>query len=186
MVPGQTAAGDDAVHMYVVIKLLIPGVENLDDTGSGPKIFFISGQFQKGLGTAFMEKAVKQFLIAVNQRLQFMGHGKNDMEVWSINHFRPPFIHPDFLLNGLAAGTVAVTAGIIFKRCMTTIRASTSVDTQTPGLAVCDGPCSFTLAIGQVTPGLAVAVIRGVKNQLNGMIRMIMHGDSPNPAGRKD
>ena len=43
-VRGNPAAGNNTVHMYMVVKLLVPGMEYLDDAGSCSKIFFIRGK----------------------------------------------------------------------------------------------------------------------------------------------
>lgn len=47
----KPAAGDDTVHMHMVEKLLVPGMENLDNAGLSAEVLFIGGQFQKGLCT---------------------------------------------------------------------------------------------------------------------------------------
>jgi len=83
-----------------------------------------------------VKKAVKQLLVAVNQWVQIMRYCENDVEVWGINHFCTSFIHPDFLLYGLAVGTVPVTAGIVAQFRMAAVSALGKVDAQTPGLAV--------------------------------------------------
>lgn len=51
--------------MDMVSQFLIPGVEHLDDARLCSEIFFISRQFQKGLGTALMEQAVEEALIRI-------------------------------------------------------------------------------------------------------------------------
>lgn len=42
-VGAQTAAGHDTVHMYMIIQLLVPCVEDLDDTGCCPEILLNFG-----------------------------------------------------------------------------------------------------------------------------------------------
>ena len=69
VVRGKPAAGNDAVHVDMVLQFLVPGVEHLDDPRLCPKILFISGQFQERLGTALMEQAVKKLLVAVKKRV---------------------------------------------------------------------------------------------------------------------
>lgn len=43
MVCGKAAAGNDTVHMHMVGKFLVPGVEDLDDARGRAEIFFIRG-----------------------------------------------------------------------------------------------------------------------------------------------
>ena len=52
-----------------------------------------------------------------------MGKGKYYMKVRGINDLGPSFIHPDFLKNSLAVGTVAVTAGIVMNLHVSTVTA---------------------------------------------------------------
>lgn len=113
VVPGQPAGGDDAVHVDMVKELLVPGMEDLDDAWGRAKELIIGGEFQEGLGTAFMEEAVKKLLVAIEKGIEFMGQGKNDMEVRGIDDFGTPLIHPDFLIDSLAVRAVTVSAGII-------------------------------------------------------------------------
>ena len=113
MIGSQTAARDDAVHMDVVIQLLVPGMEDLDDAGSCAEELMVCGKFQERIGTASMEEAIKERLIAIKQGVEFMGQGKNDMEVRGIDDFGTPPIHPDFLIDSLAVRAVTVSAGII-------------------------------------------------------------------------
>lgn len=58
MVFCQPAAGDDAVHMHMVIKLLVPRVKDLDDTGNCAEILRVGRQFQECLGTASVKKTI--------------------------------------------------------------------------------------------------------------------------------
>lgn len=83
--------------MDMIIKLLIPDMEDLYDPWSRPEIFFISRQFQKGFGTASVKQAVEELLVTVNGRVQFMGKSKFRMKIGGINDFSPAIIHPEFL-----------------------------------------------------------------------------------------
>ena len=51
-----------------------------------------------------------------------MGSGKHHMEIGRVDHLSPALIHPDFLINSLAARTVSVPAGIIADLYMAAIR----------------------------------------------------------------
>lgn len=113
MIPGESCAGNDAVHMDMVKQLLVPCVEYLDDTGGCAEELFIRGKFQKGFSAAFMEEAIKKFLVTVDEGVEFMGQGKNDMEVRGIDDFGPATIDPAFFLYSLAVRAVTVFAGII-------------------------------------------------------------------------
>ena len=57
------------MHMYMVIQLLVPGVEYLDDPGCGAEVFFISRKFQECFCTASVEKAIEKLLVTVDERV---------------------------------------------------------------------------------------------------------------------
>ena len=66
---GKSAAGNNAVHVHMVIKFLIPCVENLDNPGCCSEILPVSRQFKKCFGTASVKQTVQQLLVAVNKRI---------------------------------------------------------------------------------------------------------------------
>ena len=92
-----------------------------------------------------MEKPIKELLVTVKQRIQFMGKREYHMKVWGIDHFCPAIVHPDFFLYGLAVGAVAVTAGIVMKFHMSTVGTLADVTNEAAGFAVHDGRCCFFL-----------------------------------------
>ena len=145
VVRGKPPAGDDAVHVDMVVQLLIPGVEYLDDPGLCAKIFLVCTQFQKGFGTALMEQSVKELLITVDQGIEFMGDSKHHVEVRGINDLRPAIINPDFFEDSLTVGTVPVAAGIIVELDMSAFHALADIDTEPAGLTCQDGAGSFLL-----------------------------------------
>ena len=100
-----------------------------------------------------MEKSIKEPLVAVDQRIQFMWKCKYHMKIWGIDYLGPAFIYPDLFVDGLTVWTVPVTAGIIVEFCMSAVRALRDIDAELAGLAVEDGPGSFKLGIGLEMPG---------------------------------
>lgn len=136
MVISQTAAGDDAVHMDMVKKFLVPGMENLDDAGSCAEEHMVCGKFQERIGTASMEEAVKERLVTIEQEVEFMGQGKNDMEVRGIDDFSPAVINPEFFLDSLAVRAVTVFAGIIVYFHMAAVGTDREIATELTGFTV--------------------------------------------------
>lgn len=107
----KPAAGNDAVHVHVVIEFLVPCVEHLYDAGDRAEMFFIGGKFQKRLRTAPVEETVEQRLVGIKERIELMGERKDHVEVRGVNDLGPALVHPDFLLHGLAVGAAAVLTG---------------------------------------------------------------------------
>ena len=122
--------------MDVVIQLLVPSMEDLDDAGSCAEELMIGGEFQEGLGTAFMEEGIKNLLVTVEQGIEFVGQGEDGMEVRGIDDFGTALIHPDFFLDSLAVWTVTVTAGIIVQFCMAAVRADGYIAAELTGFTV--------------------------------------------------
>lgn len=131
--------------MNMVIQFLVPGMEDLDDSGLGAKIFLICAQFHKCFCAALMEQAVKEPLIATNQRIEFVGKSKHYMEVRGIYDFRLAFIDPDFFKDSMAAGAVPVPAGILVEFHVPAFPARADIDTKSSRFAGKDCTGSFLL-----------------------------------------
>lgn len=69
MVFCQSAAGDNAMHMHVVIHFLVPGMENLNDPGRRAEILRVRSQFEECFGTAFVKEPVEKFLVTIERAL---------------------------------------------------------------------------------------------------------------------
>ena len=104
------------------------------------------------------------------------------MEIGSVNDFLPSFVHPDFLIYGLAAGTAAVTAGIIADFGMSAFRADADVAAALDGLTADDVPCGLVLPVREMREFHTEGVIRSTKNFLYPGIR---HGGTL-PTGQRD
>lgn len=48
-IPGKSAARNNAVHVYMITKLLVPCMKHLNDSGCSTERFFISSELQQGL-----------------------------------------------------------------------------------------------------------------------------------------
>lgn len=85
-----------------------------------------------------MQKAVQEFLVTVNERVQLMRECKHHMKVRGVNDLSPAFIHPDFLKDSLTVRTVVVTAGIIMDLHVSAIRTLTEINPEPAGFTVSD------------------------------------------------
>lgn len=132
----KSAAGNNAVHVYMVLKLLIPCMQNLNDSRSCAKPFLIRRQFQKCFGTAFVQEAIQKFLVAVNKGVEFMRERELNMKVGRVYYLRPALVYPYFFQDSLTVRTVAVTAGVVMNLYMPAVTALTYVIAQFSGFAV--------------------------------------------------
>lgn len=131
--------------MWMVIQLLSPGMQNLDDPGAGSQILRVSGKFQKGMGRAGMHKPVKEFLVCIDQRIELGRNGEDNMEIRGVDYLRPALIDPYFLEDGLAVWAVTVTAGIGMGNHVSTIIADRKVVPQGTGFTADKRICRFRL-----------------------------------------
>lgn len=91
---------------------------------------FVLSQFFQGSGTAVIEQVKKKTFIGKKQAVEILGHGKDSMEVRSINDIRFPGINPPFFVYCLAAGTVTISAGVIVNFSGTAVFTDCLVSTQ--------------------------------------------------------
>ena len=159
MVRCKPAAGNNTMHMHMIEHFLIPGMDDLYDTGCCAEVLFARREFQKGPGAASVEQSIEELLVTVDKAVQLMGKSKDDMEIRRIYHFSPPLIHPDFLIHSLAVGAVAVAAGIVMEFGMPAVGALGNVDAKGTGFTAHDGTGCFFLDIRLEAAGRAKCFI---------------------------
>ena len=135
-------------------------MKNLNDTGCCTEMLFISGKLQKRFGTASVEKSVQEFLVTVNEGIQYVGKCEYHMEIRGINHFCSALVNPEFLINGLTVGAVPVAAGVIVKFHMPAIRTERNIHTKGACFTVHNGIGSFLLPIRKEVPRAKESYIR--------------------------
>ena len=145
VIRGNASAGNNAVHMDMIVQFLVPGMKDLNDTRKRAKIFFVCRKFQKRFSCAAMQKIVEQFLILVEQGIQFMRKREDNMEIGSIYDFRAALIYPQFFFYRLTVGAVAVAAGVGICDLMTAVLALRNRIAQCASFAVQDSKGSFQL-----------------------------------------
>ena len=122
-----------------------------------------------------MEQVVKELLVAVKERVEFMGQGKDDMEVRGVDDLSPALIHPEFFLDGLAVGAVTVAAGVIMDFKVSTVGTDGSVDAEGAGFAVEEVEGSFPLDIRLEDAGSGIILISEAPDLLDVMFSQGRH-----------
>ncbi len=163
----QSTTGNDTVHMHMILQFLIPGMKDLYDPGCCTEIPFVRRQFKKCFGGASVKKPIKETLVAVDERIQFMWKSEHHMKIGSINDLCSTFIDPEFRFDSLTVGTESVPAGIIVYLDMSAVRALAEVVTKTSGFTVTDGQRGSLLDIGLEETGITEVLIREVPDILN-------------------
>lgn len=107
-----------------------------------------------------MEQPIEQFLVVVQQGVQFVRECKHHMVIRRINDLRPALVNPDFLIDCLAVGAVPVTAGIVVDFRMPAFCADADVIPKAAGFASDDGICRFFLDLRLEGAAFAESIIR--------------------------
>ena len=110
VIAGETAGGHDAVNMRMVLQLLIPGVEDTEETDLGAQTPGIRGDLDQCLGTGAEEQAVDHFFVLQSQRGQLMGERKDDMGIGRRQQFGASRFEPAFARLALTLRAVPVAA----------------------------------------------------------------------------
>jgi len=148
VIRGQTSGGDNAVDMGVVLKLLVPGMQDAEETDLGAQMTGIFSDFQKRLGAAPEQQTVDDLFVLQGQWRQFVRERENDMGVARGQQFGAPRVKPAVARVALAPGAMPVPARIVRDGLMAAPRTLIDMATQRGGAAAKDGREHF-----QVQPG---------------------------------
>ena len=107
-VEGKRAARDQTVQMKMIQQDLIPGVEHGKEPDSAFQVG--SSEIGKSLRHGFEEDVQQNLLVGQDQRIQFMGNRKDQMEVADRKKFGRLCLQPLFSSGGTTLGTMPVPA----------------------------------------------------------------------------
>jgi hypothetical protein len=152
-VVAKRAAGNDAVDVIVTAQCLIPGVEHPEKTDASLQVG--ATEIDQGFGDRLEENADQEFRIPHKQRIQFMGNGKDQVEVAHGQEFLFPTLKPAVCCGRAALGTVSVAAAVVEGRFGAAVVTPLHVPAQCGCPAGLDGAENFPMNRRQL-PGLAV------------------------------
>ena len=109
----ETAGGNDAVEMRMQSQVLPPGVQDAEEADLGSEVLGVGGNLKHGLSGGAEEQIIEQPWIALTERVQLVGQGKDDVEVRYAEQVLFAACEPALTRLGLALGTVAVATGVI-------------------------------------------------------------------------
>lgn len=133
------------MNMGMKAKVLAPGMKNRCVPNRCPQILFVFGQFLKRLRHALEQKLVAVLLVAINQCIEFLRDGEDNVEVANIQQVGLLCIDPSLLGQCLALGAVTVPTGIVGRSFVFAAWAPVHVPTKTGCSATPDGVHSFVL-----------------------------------------
>jgi hypothetical protein len=88
-------------------------MQNRDMPDRGTQVFRGIRKFAQGFRNGFEEKPVQDFLIPKDERVQFIGDGKDNVKIGDGKQVFPPGLDPLLFFEKLALGTVPVSAGVV-------------------------------------------------------------------------
>jgi hypothetical protein len=92
---------------------LSPGVQNGKESQLGAEMLRIGGNLKHGLSASAEEQIVEQPWMALTERVQLVGQGKDDVEVGYAEQILFAPYEPALPRLCLALGTVPVATGVI-------------------------------------------------------------------------
>jgi hypothetical protein len=123
----------------MVLKLLVPGVKDAEETDLGAQMTWIFSDFLKRFRAAPEQDAVDNLFVLQGQWRQFVRQCENDMGVARGQQFGAPCVKPAVAGIALAAGAMPVPARIERDGLMAAARTLIDMATQRGGAAAKDG-----------------------------------------------
>jgi hypothetical protein len=84
------------MEVGMIHEVLAPGVENGDTSDLCPEMFGVVCEFHKGFGDRTEEKIIKELAVQGDQRIEFRGKSKDDMEILNGEEVLPACFDPFF------------------------------------------------------------------------------------------
>ena len=112
-VVGDTATGDEAMHMRMVDELLRPGVQHGHHANRAADVTSIAGEFDDALGSGPHQCGVAIALVRTQHIAQLLRHGDRDVEVGAGQQLDLARRNPPLGLILMASRAAPVLAGMI-------------------------------------------------------------------------
>jgi hypothetical protein len=102
----ETTGGNDAVEVRMQTQVLSPGVQNAEEADLGSEVLGVGRNFEHGLSAGAEEQIVEQPWIALTERVQLLGQGKDDVEVGDAEQILFAACQPALARLGLAPSKI--------------------------------------------------------------------------------
>ncbi len=184
VVRSETAGGQHAVDMGMMLQSLVPGMEHAEETDLGSEVAWIASDLQQSCSAGVKQQVVDQPFILQCQRSQFPRQGEDDVHVAGGQQLPFPRLEPAQARVALTLGAVPVSARVVRDGRMSAVRALIAMSTQRGGAAARDG--QQHLLVLPVDP-LATALNEGLSctaNDVGHLQRRPVHAlcvGSPSP-----
>src|SRR6266852_6151993 len=139
VVQSETAGGQHAVDMGMMLQSLVPGMEHAEEADLGSKVAWIAGDLQQSGSAGMKQQVVDQTFILQGERSQFARQCEDNVHVAGAQQLPFPRLKPALAGVALALGAVTVTARVVRDDGMSAGRALIAMSTQHCGTAARDG-----------------------------------------------
>ena len=113
MIRSETAGGNHAVDMGMMLQSLIPGMEHAEEADLGTEVAGIAGDLQQGLSAGVKQQVVDQPFVLQCERSQFPRQGEDDVHVAGGQQLPFPRLEPAQAGVALALGAMPVSARVV-------------------------------------------------------------------------
>ena len=127
-VAGETAAGDDAVQMVMADQGLAPGVQDGRDAQLHAET--VLAELEQGLTRGGKQERIKRALVLLDERVEHVGQGENQMEVRHWQKRALLLFEPAVSRLALAERAMAVAAGVRHKMALAALLAAVAMAAQ--------------------------------------------------------
>lgn len=109
----ESAGGDHAVDMRMVLQALIPGVKHTEKADVGTEMARIAGDLQQSFGAGVKQQVIDESLVLQRQRSQFAWQREDDMDVGCRQQFSLARMKPAQARVALTSGAMPVSTRVI-------------------------------------------------------------------------
>src|ERR1700720_2940321 len=113
MIDRQSAAGDDAMQMRILVQVLSPGMQDGEETEFGSQMPAIAGKGEQGLSGDAKKQIAELLLVVEHQFGDGFWNSEDHVKILDWQQFALPAFQPLGARQGLAFGTMPVAAGVV-------------------------------------------------------------------------
>lgn len=135
--------------MRVVLELLAPSMEHCQTTELGPEMLGVAADIQKALGYGMEEEGIEHAGIVRGERTEFLGQGRNHMNVRCGQNFSLSIGEPGGLGRTVTFWATAVPARVIRRLLVVAVVALGQVSAEGRRAAQLDGAQGAMLSTAQ-------------------------------------
>jgi hypothetical protein len=129
MIRSETAGGNHAVDMGMMLQSLVPSMEHAEEADLRAEVPGIAGDLQQGGSTGVKQQVVDQPFILQCEWSEFPRQGEDDVHVAGRQQLSFPRLEPAQAGVALTLGAVPVSARVVRDGSMSAVRALIAMST---------------------------------------------------------